>query len=147
MEPSRLQRQSHTVSVDFDESTNMDGVTTTTESRLQLSSECIETRTVTTTTTTKRVYPPILVRAPRSMDMLGKEYPLSSAPMPSELLSFSFAVPTGEEWENFREDAAQRIVSAGSGDVKGGLEDARGLPDGARGLHANPARRHPSTPS
>lgn len=52
--------------------------------------ECVETKTVTTTTTTKRSYPPLLIRQ-YSLDKLdAKEYPLASRPTPVELLNFSY---------------------------------------------------------
>jgi hypothetical protein len=53
--------------------------------------ECIETKTVTTTTTTKRSYPPLFVREPRSLVALdSKEYPLAQKPTPPELANFTF---------------------------------------------------------
>jgi len=57
-------------------------------------SECVETKTITTTTTTKRTFPPVYVREPRPLASLdAKEYPLASKPTPPELAQFSFDVP------------------------------------------------------
>ncbi|KAH8882234.1 WD40 repeat-like protein [Thozetella sp. PMI_491] len=60
-------------------------------SRLQFEvAECVETKTITTTTTTKRSYPPLFVREPRQLSSLdSKEYPLASRPIPTELKSFT----------------------------------------------------------
>jgi hypothetical protein len=53
--------------------------------------ECVETKTITTTTTTKRSYPPLLVRQP--VDSLDpKEYPLALQNPPAELLSFRYEI-------------------------------------------------------
>jgi F-box and WD-40 domain protein CDC4 len=61
--------------------------------------ECVETKTVTTTTTTKRAYPGLLVQEPRHLHDL-KEYPLASRPVPPELSSCTyFAAPNvSESW-------------------------------------------------
>lgn len=70
--------------------------------------ECIETKTITTTTTTKRSYPPVFVREPRPLTTLdSKEYPLAQKPTPPELANFTFDVgqygalswPTDDEIE------------------------------------------------
>lgn len=61
--------------------------------------ECVETRTVTTTTTTKRSYPPLFIREARPLSSLdSKEYPLASRPTPPELTKFTMnvGVPDGE---------------------------------------------------
>ncbi|CZR57132.1 related to cell division control protein CDC4 [Phialocephala subalpina] len=53
--------------------------------------ECVETKTITTTTTTKRSYPPLLIR--QRLDELDvKEYPLAMKPPPAELLNFTYEV-------------------------------------------------------
>jgi F-box and WD-40 domain protein CDC4 len=61
-----------------------------TVSRIQIGvAECVETKTITTTTTTKRSYPSLLVRNPlASLDV--KEYPLAHKEIPAELANFSF---------------------------------------------------------
>ena len=52
--------------------------------------ECIETKTITTTTTTKRSYPPMFVRESRALASLdSKEYPLAQRPIPPELAHFT----------------------------------------------------------
>lgn len=87
---SRGPYSSQTVSVSWDE-----GDTTPGSRRFQFGvSECIETKTVTTTTTTKRTFPPLFVREPRPLDSLDvKEYPLASKPTPPQLAQFTFDVP------------------------------------------------------
>lgn len=60
---------------------------------MQFADECIETKTVTTTTTTKRSYPPLLVREPRNLHLLdSKEYPLASRQTPPELRKLTFDI-------------------------------------------------------
>ncbi|KAH8902055.1 cell division control protein [Coniochaeta sp. PMI_546] len=70
--------------------------------RLQFEvAECVETKTVTTTTTTKRSYPPLFVREPRSLHCLdSKEYPLASRPTPPELsrVTLDMADFDAERW-------------------------------------------------
>lgn len=87
---SRGPYSSQTVSVSWDE-----GDTTPGSRRFQFGvSECIETKTITTTTTTKRTFPPLFVREPRPLDSLDvKEYPLASKPTPPQLAQFTFDVP------------------------------------------------------
>lgn len=85
---SRRPRSSQRVSVSWDEVNTALARST----RLQFEvAECVETKTVTTTTTTKRSYPPLLVREPRPLSSLdSKEYPLALRPTPPELASFTF---------------------------------------------------------
>lgn len=65
--------------------------------------ECVETKTITTTTTTKRSYPPLLVQPPRSLESLdSKQYPLARKPTPNEIASFTYEVDG--ETVQFRED-------------------------------------------
>lgn len=55
--------------------------------------ECVETKTITTTTTTKRSYPPLLVQPPRPLETLdSKQYPLARKPTPDEIASFTYEV-------------------------------------------------------
>jgi F-box and WD-40 domain protein CDC4 len=63
-------------------------------SRLQIElAECVETKTVTTTTTTKRAYPPLILGPPRALQSLdAKEYPLASKSTPPGLSSFKYEV-------------------------------------------------------
>lgn len=54
-------------------------------------SECVETKTVTTTTRLTRKFPPVFLRDPVPLDILDhKEYPLALKPTPPELLEFSY---------------------------------------------------------
>lgn len=63
-------------------------------------SECVETKTVTTTTRLTRKFPRIFLRDPAPLETLDhKEYPLALKPTPPELLQFSY-----EELEEERLD-------------------------------------------
>lgn len=65
--------------------------------------ECVETKTITTTTTTKRSYPPLLVQPPRPLETLdSKQYPLARKPTPNEIASFTYEIDG--ETVHFRED-------------------------------------------
>lgn len=92
----RRPRSSQRVSVSWDEAE--DSVSRRT-GRLQFEvAECVETKTVTTTTTTKRSYPPLFVREPRTLQSLdSKEYPLASRPTPPELARFTLDLAEYEE--------------------------------------------------
>jgi F-box and WD-40 domain protein CDC4 len=77
---------------------------------MQFADECIETKTVTTTTTTKRSYPPLFLREPREVHSLdSKEYPLAARPTPPELRSLTFDLDDYEaaSWEDEDETNAQ----------------------------------------
>ncbi|KAL2759298.1 hypothetical protein ACRALDRAFT_1047299 [Sodiomyces alcalophilus JCM 7366] len=89
----RRPQSSKTVSVTLDEDSSALGVDS---SRLRFEvSECVETKTVTTTTTTKRTFPPLHVREARPLSHLdGKEYPLANKPLPPELACFSYNIPS-----------------------------------------------------
>lgn len=78
------------------------------DSTLQVEmAECVETKIVTTTTTTKRSYPPLLVRQPRLLQELDvKEYPLASKRTPRELANFSYEVD-GKVMDFHEEDATR----------------------------------------
>lgn len=70
--------------------------------------ECVETKTITTTTTTKRSYPPLLIR--QRLDELDvKEYPLAMQPPPAELLNFTYEVD--EPATSQHEDSNPKLVS------------------------------------
>lgn len=86
-QPARSRNQ--VVSVDWIEGRNAVSRRT---SSLQIElAECVETKTITTTTTTKRSYPPLLVRQPlNSLD--PKEYPLALQNPPAELMSFQYEI-------------------------------------------------------
>ncbi|KAI1187986.1 WD40 repeat-like protein [Nemania serpens] len=84
---SKRPRSSHTtMSVNFDEPNSR-------SPHPRILAECIETKTVTTTTTTKRSYPPLLVRESRPLLSLDpKEFPLARKPTPPELAHFAISV-------------------------------------------------------
>jgi len=80
--------------------------------QMQFAEECIETKTVTTTTTTKRSYPPLFVREPRDLNTLdSKEYPLASRPTPPELRKLTFDLGDGEDNVWSCEDESDLMVS------------------------------------
>lgn len=57
-------------------------------------SECVETRTVTTTTRLTRKFPQVFVRDPTPLTTLDvREYPLAMKPTPPELAGFSVTHP------------------------------------------------------
>ena len=103
---SRGPYSSQTVSVSWGE-----GDTTPGSRTFQFGvSECIETKTVTTTTTTKRTFPPLFVREPRPLESLDvKEYPLASKSTPPQLAQFTFDVPGFDLFAE--EDAPSKQVS------------------------------------
>lgn len=87
IEPRRP-RSAHNVSVSIAEGSQNNG------RRFQLEvSECVETKTVTTTTRLTRKFPRVFVRDPTPLENLdAKEYPLAMKPTPPELLGFSYNV-------------------------------------------------------
>lgn len=55
--------------------------------------ECVETKTITTTTRLTREYPHVLVRDSTPLASLDiKEYPLAMKPTPPELANFTYSV-------------------------------------------------------
>ncbi|KAK3191367.1 SCF ubiquitin ligase complex subunit cdc4 [Lecanicillium sp. MT-2017a] len=108
--------QNQTVSVNIAEASGQNGAR-----RFQLQvSECVETKTVTTTTRLTRKFPHVFVRDPTPLSSLdAKEYPLATKPTPPELNSFSFLVPQSggrvddEEVEE-EDDLAQDDTQAAS---------------------------------
>ncbi|KAI0466510.1 WD40 repeat-like protein [Xylaria cf. heliscus] len=89
METKRPRSSQTTVEVNFDEP---DAISPHPRIKFGLA-ECIETKTVTTTTTTKRSYPPLLVRQSRPLLSLdAKEFPLAQKPTPPELAHFAFSI-------------------------------------------------------
>lgn len=62
--------------------------------RFQLEmSECVETKTVTTTTRLTRKFPQVFVSNPTPLESLDtKEYPLATKPTPPEIADFSYRV-------------------------------------------------------
>ncbi|KAH8164120.1 hypothetical protein CIB48_g4120 [Xylaria polymorpha] len=89
METKRPRSSQTTVEVNFDEP---DAISPHPRIKFGLA-ECIETKTVTTTTTTKRSYPPLLVRESRPLLSLdAKEFPLARKPTPPELAHIAFSI-------------------------------------------------------
>lgn len=101
---TRRPRSSHKVSMTWQE----DEATVT--RMLQFADECVETKTVTTTTTTKRSYPPLFLREPRDVHTLdSKEYPLAARPTPPELRKLTFDLDDyePESWDDEDDTDAQ----------------------------------------
>ncbi|KAI5859261.1 WD40 repeat-like protein [Durotheca rogersii] len=122
MDSGRPRSSQTTVSVNFDEADSASPL-----SRIQFGvAECVETRTVTTTTTTKRSYPPLLVRETRPLASLdSKEYPLAQKPTPPELANFTFNVghfgglswPSDDDSEN-QQDSQLSTSDESTQDIK-----------------------------
>ncbi|KAF3761931.1 hypothetical protein M406DRAFT_99963 [Cryphonectria parasitica EP155] len=74
----------------------------------------VETKTVTTTTTTKRSFPPLFIRQPRPLEALdAKEYPLAQGPTPAGLRKFSLDLNDNDDefaW-SFAEPAYSPVSS------------------------------------
>ncbi|KAL6699501.1 WD40 repeat-like protein [Trichoderma pleuroticola] len=108
LEPRRP-RSAHTqtVSVNIAESTPPSG------RRFQLHvSECVETRTVTTTTRLTRKFPQVFIRDPAPLENLdSKEYPLAMKPTPPELVDFTYSFGAEDEdpEANKMEDADDHV--------------------------------------
>lgn len=85
----RRPRTNQRLTVSFDDSEEAD--VSGSAARLQYEiAQCVETRTITTTTTTKRSFPPLLIRRPRPLESLDtKEYPLAQGPTPLNLRKFT----------------------------------------------------------
>lgn len=85
----RRPRTNQRLTVSFDDSDEAD--ISGPAPRLQFEiAQCVETKTVTTTTTTKRSFPPLFVRQPRPLETLDtKEYPLAQGPTPLDLRKFT----------------------------------------------------------
>ncbi|TQV97911.1 cell division control protein 4 [Cordyceps javanica] len=65
-------------------------------------SECVETKTVTTTTRLTRKFPQVFVRDPTPLSTLDvREYPLAMKPTPPELTGFSLTQPGHVEDEQY----------------------------------------------
>ncbi len=91
MESRRRPRANQTtVSVNFDDADPLTPHRSRPSMKFEVA-ECIETKTITTTTTTKRSYPPFLLRDTKPLSSLdSKEYPLAQKPTPPELANFTF---------------------------------------------------------
>ncbi|TPX13651.1 uncharacterized protein E0L32_005854 [Thyridium curvatum] len=126
--PSSSQR----VSVSWDEPENS---VSHRAARLQFEvAECVETKTVTTTTTTKRSYPPFFVKEPRSLQSLDtKEYPLAARPTPPELSNFtvdlgdldiepSWFDSSFEDERSIEESVAEKTLDFADAPARSGLD-------------------------
>ncbi|RYP45563.1 hypothetical protein DL768_008112 [Monosporascus sp. mg162] len=93
MESRRRSRPNQTtVSVNFDDADPLTPNGSRSSMKFEVA-ECIETKTITTTTTTKRSYPPFLLKESRPLSSLdSKEYPLAQKPTPPELANFTFSL-------------------------------------------------------
>ncbi|KAL2257175.1 hypothetical protein VTK26DRAFT_557 [Humicola hyalothermophila] len=115
----RRPRSSHKVSMAWEED-----AATVLHRMMQFADECIETKTVTTTTTTKRSYPPLFLREPRELHSLdAKEYPLASRPTPPELRKLTFDVygheaARGEDGDEGDTQIQPSHSVDGAGDIK-----------------------------
>ncbi|KAG9245583.1 WD40-repeat-containing domain protein [Calycina marina] len=92
---------SQTVSISCEEA---DGIST-----IHAIAECVETKIVTTTTTTKRVYPPLGLPQQPLTSLKSKEYPLAQQEVPDNLAHFKF----GYE-ENVRQEYEGSQISRGN---------------------------------
>lgn len=91
----RRPRTNLTVSFDDSDEADISGHT----ARLQFEiAQCVETKTITTTTTTKRSFPPIFIRQPRRLENLDtKEYPLAQGPTPLDLRKFTLELNENDD--------------------------------------------------
>lgn len=92
--------QSQTVAVNMVEAANQQGAR-----HFQLHvSECVETKTVTTTTRLTRKFPQVFVRDPTPLTNLdAREYPLAMKPTPPELAGFSLTYPRHSDDDHYYE--------------------------------------------
>lgn len=109
--------QTQTVAVNMVEAPNQQGAR-----HFQLHvSECVETKTVTTTTRLTRKFPQVFVRDPTPLASLdAKEYPLAMKPTPPELAGFSFTYPSHadeEEYYEEEEEQGQRVKQEADDDA------------------------------
>jgi F-box and WD-40 domain protein CDC4 len=81
--------------------------------RFQLElSECVETKTVTTTTRLTRKFPHVFVSNPTPLECLDtKEYPLAMKPTPPELADFTYQMPVTEDSNDTVEEVETLHVS------------------------------------
>lgn len=75
-------------------------------------SECVETKTITTTTRLTRKFPQVFVRDPVPLENLDtKEYPLAMKPTPPELAQFSYTLPTTSQTDDDHQEISGKSVS------------------------------------
>lgn len=94
---ARRPRTNQRLTVSFDDTDETD--VSTPAARLQYEiAQCVETKTVTTTTTTKRSFPPLFIRQPRPLETLDtKEYPLAQGPTPPDLRKFTLELNESDD--------------------------------------------------
>lgn len=91
----RRPRANQRLTVSFDDS---ESDTSGRAAKLQYELGCVETKTITTTTTTKRSYPPLFIRQPRPLETLDvKEYPLAQGPTPPDLRKFTLDLSENDD--------------------------------------------------
>ncbi|KAK3987968.1 WD40-repeat-containing domain protein [Cladorrhinum sp. PSN332] len=123
---ARRPRSSHKVSMTWEED---DGTVTRHHRMMQFADECIETKTVTTTTTTKRSYPPLFVREPRDLHLLdSKEYPLAARRTPPELRRLTFDIDDNdfETWGD-QDNTDTQLRRSQSSDYSGNVKSEPGV--------------------
>ncbi|KAK7422503.1 SCF ubiquitin ligase complex subunit cdc4 [Neonectria magnoliae] len=101
----RQQMPPQTVSVNISESAQNRA------RRFQLEvSECVETKTITTTTRLTRKFPHVFVRDPIPLENLDtKEYPLAMKPTPPELIQFSYNLPDSQGMDDEDQGEEQEV--------------------------------------
>ncbi|KAK4168428.1 WD40-repeat-containing domain protein [Cladorrhinum sp. PSN259] len=110
---------SHKVSLTWED----DDGTVTRHRMMQFADECIETKTVTTTTTTKRSYPPLFVREPRDLHLLdSKEYPLAAKRTPPELRKLTFDIDDDFETWGDQDNTQIQLRRSQSSDFSGNVK-------------------------
>ncbi|KAI0394919.1 WD40 repeat-like protein [Xylariaceae sp. FL0594] len=135
MEPGRPSSNQATISVRFDEPDSQSMI------KFEVA-DCIETKTVTTTTTTKRSFPPLRVRHARPLASLcEKDYPLARKPTPPELTHFTFvaedSLPLAADVEvSTHQQSSRQLIDNGS------VQPASGSAT-AVSIDATPSRRRP----
>jgi F-box and WD-40 domain protein CDC4 len=79
-------------------------------------SECVETKTVTTTTRLTRKFPPFFIPDPAPLESLDtKEYPLAMKPTPPELADFSYSYDGAADDDDDDDADAGRLEDADEG--------------------------------
>lgn len=92
----RRPRTNQRLTVSFDD-TESDGPGSAASLQYEVA-QCVETKTVTTTTTTKRSYPPVFIRQPKPLEALDvKEYPLAQGPTPPDLRKFTLDLSENDD--------------------------------------------------
>lgn len=111
----RRPRTSQKLTVSFDDSDDADVAGPAARLQYEIA-QCVETKTVTTTTTTKRSFPPLFFRQPRPLESLDtKEYPLARGPTPLDLRKFTLDLNESDDdaiW-SFTEQSFHRRSDVG----------------------------------